>query len=43
MPTGYVILQADSLADATEMACGCPLLKSGRTVALYEMFGAMSE
>ncbi len=40
-PTGYTILRASSLADATEMASGCPLLKSGRTIAVYETFDAM--
>lgn len=40
-PTGYSILEADSLADAVEMARGCPLLKSGRTITLYETFSPM--
>jgi hypothetical protein len=41
MPTGFTILQADSLADAVEMASGCPLLESGRTVGVYETVDAM--
>jgi hypothetical protein len=39
MPTGYSILEVDSLAAATEIAKGCPLLKSGRQAVLYETFG----
>jgi hypothetical protein len=40
-PTGYTILQATSLAAATEMARGCPLLKAGRQVVVYETLSAM--
>jgi hypothetical protein len=40
-PTGYSILEAVSLADATEMAKTSPLLKSGRQVAIHEIFSAM--
>jgi hypothetical protein len=35
-PTGYTVLEAGSLAEATELARGCPLLHSGRKVVLYE-------
>jgi hypothetical protein len=37
-PTGYSILEAGSLAEATEIARGCPLLHSGRKAVLYETF-----
>jgi hypothetical protein len=37
-PTGYSILEAGSLAEATEIAKGCPLLRSGRKAAVYETF-----
>jgi hypothetical protein len=41
MPTGFSILEADSLAEATELAKGCPLVRSGRSAVLYETFSAM--
>jgi len=34
--TGYSILEADSLDAATELARGCPVLKSGGSIAVYE-------
>ena len=34
--TGYAILDADSLDKATKMAKGCPILKSGGSIAVYE-------
>ena len=34
--TGYNIVEAPSLAAATELAKGCPLLKAGRQVVVYE-------
>lgn len=37
-PTGYSILEAGSLAEATEVAKGCPLLRSGRKAVVYETF-----
>lgn len=40
-PTGYSILEAGSLAEATEIVKGCPLLRSGRKAVLYETFSAM--
>jgi hypothetical protein len=38
MPTGYSILEADSLDVATELASSCPLLQSGRQISVYELF-----
>jgi len=34
--TGYSILTAGSLEEATEMAAGCPILSSGGSVDVYE-------
>lgn len=34
--TGYSILEADSLAAATDLAGGCPVLGSGGSVDVYE-------
>src|SRR5438445_299854 len=34
--SGYSIVEADSLADATTKAGGCPVLESGGTVEVYE-------
>jgi hypothetical protein len=40
--TGYSIVKADSLGDATEMAKGCPQLATdGGTVEVYETFQVM--
>jgi len=39
--TGYSIVGADSLAAATDMAKGCPILTSGGSVEVYETFEAM--
>jgi hypothetical protein len=36
MPTGYSILEAASLAEATELVKGCPLLQHGREAVVYE-------
>jgi len=41
MVTGYSIIQADSLDAATEAAKGCPQLKAGGQVAVYETFDIM--
>jgi hypothetical protein len=35
--SGYNIVQADSLAAATDLAKGCPLLKHGRRIAVFEI------
>jgi hypothetical protein len=34
--TGYSVIEAASLADATAKADGCPILQSGGTVEVYE-------
>jgi hypothetical protein len=34
--SGYSIVEAESLADATTKAGGCPILQSGGTVEVYE-------
>lgn len=39
--TGYTIVAADSLAAATEMAKGCPVLADGGSVEVYETFQVM--
>jgi len=38
---GYSILQADSLAAATELAKGCPVLAAGGSVDVYETLAVM--
>ncbi len=38
---GYSILKADSLNQAVEFAKGCPVLKSGAKISVYETFPAM--
>ena len=39
--TGYSIIQAASLAAATEIAKGCPVLTAGGSVEVAETFNAM--
>ena len=39
--TGYSIIEAPSLAVATRLAKGCPVIKSGAQVAVYETFNVM--
>ena len=39
--TGYSIIEAPSLDKATKMAKGCPILKGGGEIAVYETFNAM--
>ena len=34
--TGYTVIESDSLEAATAAAAGCPVLKSGGTVEVYE-------
>jgi hypothetical protein len=39
--TGYSVLSADSLAAATELAKGCPVLAAGGSVEVYETVPVM--
>jgi hypothetical protein len=39
--SGYSIIEADSLAAATDMAKGCPVLAGGASIGVYETFEAM--
>ncbi len=39
--TGYSIIEAPSLDKATKFAKGCPILRSGGEIAVYETFNAM--
>ena len=39
--SGYAILEADSLDAAVKMAKGCPQLKSGGQITVYETFNVM--
>ena len=38
---GYSIIEAPALDKATKLAKGCPILKSGGQIAVYETFNAM--
>ena len=40
-PSGYSILEADSLDKAVELAKGCPVLGGGATIEVAETFDAM--
>jgi hypothetical protein len=39
--TGYSVLSADSLAAASELAKGCPVLANGGSVEVYETIEVM--
>jgi hypothetical protein len=39
--TGYSIIEAASVDRATKLAKGCPILRSGGEIAVYETFNAM--
>jgi hypothetical protein len=39
--TGYSVVQADDLGAATELAKGCPILKDGGSVDVYETLPVM--
>ena len=39
--TGYSIIEAPSLDKATKFARGCPIIKSGGEISVYETFNAM--
>ena len=41
MATGYTIIKADSLNAAAEIAKGCPVLKSGAKITVYETLKVM--
>jgi hypothetical protein len=41
MPSGYSIIKADSLDAAVALAKGCPVLKGGATIMVFETFNAM--
>jgi len=41
MATGYTVIKADSLDAATRMAKGCPVLKGGAQITVYETFPVM--
>jgi hypothetical protein len=38
-PHGYCIVKAESIAAAAEIAKGCPLLKTGRSISVLEVYG----
>jgi hypothetical protein len=40
-PSGYSVLEADSIDNAVELAKKCPVLKSGATIEVAETFNAM--
>ena len=39
--SGYSIIEAPSLEAATRLAKGCPVIRSGAQVAVYETFNVM--
>jgi hypothetical protein len=39
--SGYSIIEADSLDAATDVAKGCPVLRGGASVGVYEIFDVM--
>ena len=39
--SGYSIIEADSLAAATDLAKGCPVLAGGASIGVYETFEVM--
>jgi hypothetical protein len=39
--SGYSIIDAASLEKATKLARGCPVIKGGAQIAVYETFNAM--
>ncbi len=41
MASGYSIIKADSLDAAAQIAKGCPVLKGGAKISVYETFKAM--
>ncbi len=41
MASGYSVIKADSLDAAVKKAQGCPVIKGGATITVYETFNAM--
>ena len=41
MASGYTVLEAGSLDAATEMAKGCPVLRGGASISIFETFEVM--
>jgi hypothetical protein len=41
MASGYTVIKADSLDAAASMAQGCPVLKSGAQISIFETFNVM--
>ena len=41
MASGYTVIQADSIDSAVSLAKGCPVLKGGAKISVYETFGIM--
>ena len=41
MASGYSIIKADSLDAAVALATGCPVLKGGAKITVYETFSAI--
>ncbi len=41
MASGYTVIKADSLEEAVSLAKGCPVLKTGGMVSVYETFKVM--
>lgn len=39
--SGYSVIAADSLDDAVAKAKGCPVLKGGASISVYETFAVM--
>ena len=39
--SGYSIIEAPSLGAATKMAKGCPVIRGGASIAVYETFNVM--
>jgi hypothetical protein len=41
MASGYTVIKANSLDEAVSLARGCPVLKAGGKVSVYETFNVM--
>ncbi len=41
MPSGYTVIKANSMDEALRIAQGCPVIKGGATITVYETFNAM--